>query len=124
MLKFGTETGSLINHMMSRVNGIAPIAGEAATILHWSDRDPATVVSYDEAKQIVALQEDRAICTDFEQQNYTYERNETGATFHFRREKNGSWVQVFFNRTTGRWIKSKGMGLTIGRREKYRDRSF
>jgi hypothetical protein len=46
------------------------------------------------------------------------------ASYWFKREKNGKWCQVFLNRTTGRWIKSKGMGLIIGRREKYRDPSF
>ena len=124
MLKFGTETGSLVNHVLSSHKGIAPIAGEAATILYWSDRSPATVVDYDDKKQIVTLRGDKAICTDFEQQTYTYERSENGPTYHFRREKNGSWVQVLFKRDTGRWIKSKGAGLIIGRREKYRDPSF
>jgi hypothetical protein len=124
MLKFGTETGSLINHVLSSTNSPAPIVGEAATVLHWSDRSPATVVAYDAAKQIVTLREDNATCTNFEMQDYTYEASETGATYEFKREKNGSWVQVFFNRTTGRWIKSKGPGLIIGRREKYRDPSF
>jgi len=124
MLKLSTETGSLVNHVLSASKGLAPIAGEAATVLHWSDRSPATVVAYDAQKQIVTLRGDKATCTDFEQQTYTYEPSETGPTYHFRREKNGSWVQVFLNRTTGRWIKSKGAGLIIGRREKYRDPSF
>jgi len=124
MLKFGTETGSLVNHVMSASKGIAPIAGEAATVLHWSDRDPATVTDWDAAKQIVTVREDDATCTDFDQQTYTFSRCDRGATWHFKREKNGSWVQVFLNRTTGRWIKSKGAGLIIGRREKYRDPSF
>jgi hypothetical protein len=124
MLKLGTETGSLINHVLSSTHGPAPMVGEAATVLHWSDRNPATVVAYDAAKQIVTLREDKATCTNFEMQDYTYEASETGATYEFKREKNGSWVQVFFNRTTGRWIKSKGAGLIIGRREKYRDPSF
>jgi len=87
MLKLGTETGSLINHVMSRMTaGPDPVAGDPATVLHWSDRDPATVVHW-----------------------YA---------------KNGSWVQVYLNNATGRWIKCKGSGLVLGRREKYRDPSF
>jgi hypothetical protein len=124
MLKLGTQTGSLVNHVLSSYNGVAPIEGEAATVLMWSDRAPATVTHWDAQKQIVSLREDKSICTNFEQQTYTYERNDLGATYNFRREKNGSWVQVFFNRTTGRWLKSKGPGLIIGRREKYCDPSF
>jgi len=124
MLKLGTQTGSLVNHVLSSYKGVAPIEGEAATVLMWSDRAPATVTDWDAKMQIVSLREDKAICTDFDQQTYTYERNEFGASYNFRREKNGSWVQVFFKRDTGRWIKSKGAGLIIGRREKYRDPSF
>lgn len=124
MLKLKTQTGSLVNHVLSSYKGVDPIEGEAATVLMWSDRSPATVTHWDAQKQIVSLREDKAICTDFDQQNYTYERNDFGAFYNFRREKNGSWVQVFFNRITGRWIKSKGAGLVIGRREKYRDPSF
>jgi hypothetical protein len=124
MLKFGTQTGSFVNHVLSSYKGVDPIKGEAATVLMWSDRSPATVTHWDAKKQIVSLREDKAICTNFEQQNYTYERNDFGASYNFRREKNGSWVQVFFKRDTGRWIKSKGVGLVIGRREKYRDPSF
>lgn len=124
MMKLGTETGSLVNHMMSRMVGSEPTIGEGATVLHWSDRTPCTVVGYDADKQIVMLREDRAFCTDFDLQTYEFERSEFGATYFFRREKNGSWVQVFFKASTGRWIKSKGMGLILGRREKYRDPSF
>lgn len=125
MLKFGTETGSLVNHMMSRMTtSLDPVVGDAATVLHWSDRSPATVTGWYANKQIVELRGDKATCIDFEQQTYTYEPSETGATYHFRREKNGKWVQVFLNRVTGRWLKSKGSGLIIGRREKYRDPSF
>lgn len=123
-MRLGSDTGSLVNHVLSRQTGTFPTIGDPATILHWSDRTPATVAAYDADKQIVTLREDDATCTDFDQQTYTFQRSEFGATYHFKREKNGSWVQVFFNRTTGRWIKSKGMGLVIGRREKYRDPSF
>lgn len=124
MLKLGTETGSLVNHLLSSSKGADPIVGEGATVLHWSDRTPCTVTLWDAQKQIIQLREDKATCTNFEMQNYTYEPSETGATYHFKREKNGSWVQVFLNRVTGRWLKSKGHGLIIGRREKYRDPSF
>lgn len=123
-MHYGTETGSLINHLLSRQTGTFPSIGDPATILHWSDRTPATVTSWDEHRQIVTLREDKATCIDFEQQTYLFERSDTKATYNFKREKNGSWVQVFFKNATGRWIKSKGIGLVLGRREKYRDPSF
>lgn len=124
MMHLGTQTGSLVNHILSSSASREPVIGEGATVLHWSDRSPATVTGWYADKQIVELREDRAFCTDFDLQTYEFERSEFGATYFFRREKNGSWCQVFLNRTTGRWIKSKGMGLIIGRREKYRDPSF
>jgi hypothetical protein len=124
MLNLGKETGSLVNHILSSSNFKDPVAGDAATVLHWSDRTPATVSHWFAKSQVVELREDRAICTNYETQEYTYEPSDTGATYHFKREKNGTWVQVYLNRTTGRWIKCKGSGLVIGRREKYRDPSF
>ena len=123
-MRLGSDTGSLVNHVLSRQTGTFPVIGDPATILHWSDRTPATVTGWDRDRQIVTLREDDATCTDFDQQTYTFERSEFGATYHFKREKNGSWVQVFFRTTSNRWFKSKGMGLIIGRREKYRDPSF
>lgn len=124
MMKLGTETGSLINHVMSTMTGADPVAGDAATILHWSDRDPATVVHWYAKSQVVELRGDKAKCINFEMQDYEFERSETGPTYYFQRQKNGSWCQVFLNRVTGRWNKSKGAGLVLGRREKYRDPSF
>jgi len=125
MLKLGTETGSLINHVMSRMTaGPDPVAGDPATVLHWSDRDPATVVHWYAKSQVVELRGDKAKCIDFYKQDYEFERSDTGPTYHFKREKNGSWVQVYLNNATGRWIKCKGSGLVLGRREKYRDPSF
>jgi hypothetical protein len=123
-MRLGSDTGSLVNHVLFRQTGTFPVIGDPATVLHWSDRTPATVTGWDKEKQIVTLREDNATCTDFDQQTYTFERSEFGSTYHFKREKNGSWVEVFYKNSTGRWIKSKGMGLVIGRREKYCDPSF
>mgnify|MGYP001576962564 CR=1 FL=1 len=41
-LRAGTQTGSLINHLMSGSKGAEPEVGMGATILGWSDRHPAT----------------------------------------------------------------------------------
>jgi hypothetical protein len=123
-MHYGTETGSLVNHVLATSATRNPVVGEGATVLHWSDRTACTVTCWDVQKQIVELREDIATCVDFDLQTYEYEPSQFKASYWFKREKNGKWVQVFLNRTTGRWIKSKGMGLILGRREKYRDPSF
>jgi len=122
-MHYGTETGSLVNHLLSRQTGTFPSIGDPATVLHHSDRIPATVTGWDKEKQIVTLREDDATCTDFDQQTYTFQRSEFGATYHFKREKNGSWVQVVFRNTSDRWFVFC-QGLVIGRREKYCDPDF
>jgi hypothetical protein len=124
MMHLGTQTGSLVNHLLSSSATREPVIGEGATVLHWSDRTPCTVTGWDAGKQIVELREDLATCLDFDMQTYEFEPSVFKASYWFKREKNGKWCQVFLNRTTGRWIKSKGMGLILGRREKYRDPSF
>lgn len=37
-MKLGTQTGSLINHIMSTAKARTPEIGEGATILAWTDR--------------------------------------------------------------------------------------
>jgi len=130
-MKLGTETGSLINHVMSREvtedgKPVAPFAGMPATILLWSDRDPATVISFD--GKILKVQEDNAVRIDCngmsESQNYEYSENEDGSIYCFRRDKRGFWKEVVFNSETKRYNKTDGAGLRLGEREKYYDYSF
>ena len=46
MLRLGTETGSLVNHVWSRTRPVGPedvCEGMGATFLSWTDRHAATV---------------------------------------------------------------------------------
>lgn len=132
-MKLGTDTGSLINHVMSREiavtedgNPVIPFVGMPATILLWSDRDPATVISFD--GKILKVQEDNAVRTDgngmSECQTYEYSEDKNGSIFCFRRDKRGFWKEVVFNPETNRYNKTDGVGLRLGEREKYYDYSF
>jgi len=133
-MKLGTETGSLINHVMSREVAVAsdgkpvvPLTGMPATILMWSDRIPATVISFD--GKIIQVQEDHAVRTDgkgmSENQEYSYSENKNGTIFNFKRDKRGFWKEVMFNPETSRYNKAcGGSGLRLGEREKYCDFSF
>jgi hypothetical protein len=131
-MKLGTQTASLVNHIHSRsvVGQPAPVAGMAATILHWTDRSPATIfrvftvgkTTYVEARANFYERTDKNGLS--ESQEYTYKTNVNGSRYVFKMEKNGTWTAVRKNEETGRWIKSGGPGLRIGRREKYHDFSF
>lgn len=125
MLKAGTETGSLMNHLFSREVGVEPAIGMGATLLHWTDRDPATVVAWD--GKLLTVQEDSYKRVDkngmSESQEYEYTPNPQGSLSHFKRDKNGGWFQVIKNPETGRFNK-RGGGLRLGERERYYDFSF
>lgn len=112
-MKLGSETGSLINHVMTTAGQFAmPKVGDGATICMWSDRQACTVIKV--TRCTVTVQEDKAIRTDTngmsECQTYRYEPDPDVATYVFRKTKNG-------------W-KSKGLGLLIGVRCHYYDYSF
>ena len=42
-MKLGSETGSLVNHLMSSSSNTEPNIGTPATLLSWTDRSAATV---------------------------------------------------------------------------------
>lgn len=111
-MKLGSETGSLINHVMAK-ESLKPEIGMGATILCWTDRHAATIIKI--TPKSVTVQRDKATRTDkngmSENQDYTYERNENGAIEIFRLTKRG-------------WRNKSGEGLRIGTRREYYDYSF
>ena len=130
-MRLGTETVSLVNHIHSlAVRGQPdPVEGMGATVLAYTDRYPATIISVNSDKRVMLLvREDKATRTDqnglSECQSYAFEPNPEGQTWTFRQAKNGTWEEVRRNRETGRWIKVNGAGLRIGERNKYHDFSF
>ena len=113
MMKLRSETGNLMNHVASRYVHPAPAIGMGATILHWSDREPCTIVKITPTQIHVRL--DKAIRLDkngmSESQEYSYEQDFLAP------------IQVFRNTKRG-YRNSSGNGLCIGTREKYYDYSF
>lgn len=125
-LVFGTQTGSLANHILSVPAAVpTPSVGMGATLLGWTDRYAATVVSVKDG--IISLREDRAERLDQNGQSdtqlYAYTPDPDGMIHHYRR-KNGAWERVEFNEGTKRWTKSDGYGLRLGVRDHYYDYSF
>ncbi|MBF84524.1 MAG: hypothetical protein CL489_08625 [Acidobacteria bacterium] len=127
-MKLGTETGSLVNHLYSRIEKIKPEIGMGATILGWTDRSPATVIeTFTKGKyDYIVVQEDSAKRVDnngmSENQEYEYTRNPEGCTYTFRVIKDG--FQEVYKAESGRYNKLDGKGLLLGTREKYYDFSF
>lgn len=127
MLKLGSQTGSFMNHFMSQGISATPKVGMGATFLSWTDRNPGTVVSYDDKKKIVGITHDTAVrvdnCGMSESQEYEYTSNPDGHVYYFKQDKNGSWVGCSWNEDTKRWNKNHKQ-VIIGHREKYYDFSF
>ena len=128
-MRLGTQTGSLVNHILTTERVDVPNVGDAATICRWSDRSPATVVSVTRKGKsvIVAVQCDFYTRTDSnglsESQTYDYAPNPEGAVYFYKLKKDGSWAQVHKNEN-GRFVLSRGAGIYFGHRERYYDFTF
>lgn len=146
-MKLGTQTASLVNHLYSRavIGQPEPVVGMGATVLSWTDRHAATIVSVGtqrfKGKDLVAIvvQEDRATvvkgsCHDGSAE-YEYAANPDGWRNEFVRGDDGKWFQVgrnilrydefdkpvFSSRLS---VKKNGPGLRIGERQEHYDPSF
>lgn len=129
-MKLGSETGSLVNHLMSSRSNTEPNIGTPATLLSWTDRSAATVTKVFEknGRLMIEVTDDKSQLFSGSRVDgsatYIYSRDPDGVRRYFRREKNGEWCCVRKNEDTGRWVKSGRGGILLGRRETYFDPSF
>lgn len=118
-MRLGTETGSLMNHVMGSTPATKPEPGMGATLLYWTDRHAATIVGVSKSGRVVGVQRDKATRIDSngmsDMQDYSYERDATATVQWFSLRKNGSYVEV--------GTKS-GTRLGINYRREYYDHSF
>lgn len=127
-LAAGTETGSLMNHLMSGNTAQIAYPGMGCTILHWTDRTAATVVECN-GPDFVTVQDDIATRADkngmSDAQSYTYSRNPNGPKRHFKRDRKGAWRPAHQNEA-GRWVfdGDGGNHLLLGERRHYHDFGF
>jgi hypothetical protein len=146
-MKLGTETNSLTNHLYARATKgqPLPVVGMGATILMWTDREPATIIDVwhknarkadfgpdgapreiTDGLRIKVQRDDWAVVSGSGHDGsavYAYTPNPNGGTSIF--EWRGRWIEVRLNAETKRWIKAdSGNGLSIGNRDKYWDPSF
>jgi hypothetical protein len=127
-MKLGTQTGSLVNHLYSRMtlNEPEPTVGMGVTMLSWSDRDAGTIIEVNTKKRYIAVTEDDAKRIDnngiSEGQEYEYTTRLDGCITYYKKDKNGQWRKCYYNENN-RMVFGRG-GLILGRREKYYDFSF
>ena len=118
MMKLGSETGSLVNHIMSRGVDCQPEVGMGVTVLHWTDRSAHTIVEV--AKNHIVIVEDHAKRTDdngmSDNQDYEYTPDPDGRRLIVKRVTHG--------RNKGRYKTASGNYVIIGARDKYHDYSF
>lgn len=130
-MRLGTETNSLVNHMLSRgtIGQPTPEVGMGATVLAWTDRHPGTIRKVQATKTgwIVRATEDDAARIDAngmsECQRYEFTPNENGREWWFSFDERG-WRQVELGDANRFRLVSGGKGLRIGERGKYYDFSF
>lgn len=117
MMKAGTETGSLINHLMSR-NAPKPEVGMGVTILHWTDRSAGTIIEVNKSGKTIKVQGDKVTRVDkngmSECQEYQCEPDPNGPISTWRLGKRG-WRRLG---------DPCGPGLSLGHRNPYHDYSF
>ena len=113
-------TGSFINNLMQDAITPAPEVGMGATMISWTDREPATIIEVSKSGKKITIQADIATRTDdngmSESQSYTFERNPKAYATEYSLRKNGRWVRVGDSMT--------GSSLLVGHRSKYYDFSF
>jgi hypothetical protein len=134
-MKLGTETVSVMNHLYSRatLGEPVPVVGMGATILAWSDRYAATIVSVEEFaggryKYLVGVVNDKCkvVAGSSHDGSAAYEYEPGGGTPRYwaKKKTSGAWVSVKRNEATGKLNMTHGNGLRIGERDEYRDPSF
>ena len=130
-MKLGTETGSVMNHLYSRMTKgqPQPEVGMGVTFLMWSDRRPGTIIEVGKTGRYLSIvvQEDTYKVvkgTPFDgTAEYEYSSNPDGRKYTYR-FRNDRWEQIYRNPDTNRWVKSEGDGLRIGERDRYYDPHF
>lgn len=119
-MKLGTETGSLINHVLSTSAPVEPKAGIGATLCLWTDRHAYTVTWVGPSGKTLLATRDKATRIDnngmSDAQTYSYQTVEDAERVKFTLRSNGRWVRQ--GETKG------GATLALGYRKEYYDHSF
>ncbi len=126
MMKLGSQTGSLVNHIYSRTAGVEPEVGMGATICMWSDREAATIVEV--GKNYLVTQVDEAVRVDnngiSESQTYVFTPNPNSYKQYWKKNKDGLYKMAHHNENGRLVMSGASTHLHIGERAKFYDFSF
>lgn len=113
-------TGSIVNHMYAD-SGI-PKVGDGATLLSYSDRNPATIIEVILFKSGPNVGKPRLVRVQGDQWKVVSGSEADGsATYEFSRDENGP-ISEF--RWTGKSWKGRSGKVAFGFRERYYDPHF
>lgn len=122
-----SQYGSMTNMLSDGVATFDPEVGMGATILLWSDREPATIVQVDHFStgprkgkvKAVWVTNDIATRTDrngmSERQTYAFTTNPDAGAVQFTKRSDGRFKEAG---------SDSAVSLRIGSRDKYHDYSF
>ena len=138
-MKLGTETGSVVNHVMSRATRgqPEPVVGMGATICSWTDRHGGTITTVTKTTKsikkekitftVVGVKRDNAKVVKGTTMDgtaeYEYTPNDK-AHEAFWGFINGRWISLYQNNKGTFFIYKNGEGLAIGYRDEYYDPCF
>lgn len=133
-MKLGTQTGSLVNHVMTHgathAHDIEVNTG--ATICLYTDRHAGTIIkTFNHGKSsFIVWQRDTAVRVDnnglSDAQKFEYKSDPNGSTRTFRYdEKKEMWREVIRDEHSGRWrLTGSSTGIILNSRDEYFDFSF
>jgi hypothetical protein len=120
--------GNLMNRLLeSSASPIEPLVGMGATVTLYSDRHACTVIAV--LGEFIFLRRDKTIRIDgnnqSDSQSYRYEPDPDGEIYIFKKNKDGYWREVVFNKKTSRFrFVYFGKGLVLDDRDEYYDYDF
>lgn len=133
MLKLGSQTASVTNHLLSRgvIGAPSPEVGMGVTFLYLTDRSAGTIafIIFNKRHKIarIGCREDKATRIDAngmsESQDYRFEENPLASIKWYAKNRKGFWIHMVENER-GNFVQSRGPGLRIGERDHYHDFSF
>lgn len=129
-MKLGSETNSLVNHVMATSVAPVPAVGDGATILGWTDRHPATVIKVERKgkSHYIWVQADHYKRIDnngmSEEQEYEYAPDPTGSILTYRLYGDKRRLHAVQLNNSGKWVKTGNGGVLFGVRQKYHDFTF
>ena len=127
-MKLGTQTNSLVNHIMANTVSSEIEAGTPATFLSWTDRHPGTIIEKFSKGRFtyIKVRRDEVVYAEDRSGNFTIKdgSDDNFQMFRFKTDGSSGFQKVGINPDTGRYVKWGDGGLSVGNREYYYDPSF